>query len=162
MTSSSFFHPFPNHYERIWLDEGASISIVSSFAWQTLGSPQHVPVTQNLLDFNKTISEPLGILPQLPITLEGTNICINLMVVEGPLDFNFLLRRDYVYAMKVVISTLFHVMYCPHNGNIVTIDQISFIDLDLAVNHMTSLNVPYMQVVSSLPWVNYVETTPVF
>ena len=110
--------------------------------------------------FNITISKPLGILPKLPITLEGKNICIDLMVVQGPLDFNLRLMREYVYSMEVVLSTLFCVMYFPHNRNIVTIDQLSFVDLDSTMSHSTSLNVPYLQVVSSPPRVNYVATTP--
>ena len=73
------------------VDEGASVRILSSTAWKTLGSPQLVPVMQNLKDFNKTISEYLGILPNFSITLEGKTICIDLMVVRGPLDFNLLL-----------------------------------------------------------------------
>jgi len=84
------------------------------------------------------------------------------MVVQGPLNFNFLLGSDYVYVMKVVVLIFFHVMYFPHNGSIVTIDYLSFIDIDLTTNHPTSLNVPYMQVVSVLPWINYVETSPYF
>ena len=71
------------------VDEGASISNLSSTTWQALGSL--VLVTQNLSAFNRTISEPLGILPKFPITLEGKTIYIDLMVVQGPLDFNFLL-----------------------------------------------------------------------
>ena len=63
------------------VDEGASVSILSSTAWQALGSPQLVPITQNLSSFNRTISEPSGILPNFPITLEGKTICIDLMVV---------------------------------------------------------------------------------
>jgi hypothetical protein len=43
-------------------------------------------------------------------------------VVSGPLYFNMLLGRDYVYDMKVVVSMLFSVMHFPQNGNIVTID----------------------------------------
>ena len=73
------------------IDEGVSVSILSSTAWQALGSPQLVPVTQNLSAFNRTISEPLGILPKFPITLEGKTVCIDLMVVRRPLDFNLLL-----------------------------------------------------------------------
>jgi hypothetical protein len=53
------------------IDEGASISILSSTAWKDLGSPELVPTTNHLLDFNRRPSEPLGILPQLPITLGG-------------------------------------------------------------------------------------------
>jgi hypothetical protein len=105
------------------IDEGAFVSILSSNAWQALGSPQLASVTQNLLDFNKWITQPLGILPQLPVTLGGKIVYIDVMVVHDPLDFNFLLGRDYVYAMKALVSTLFRVMCFPHNGNIVTIDQ---------------------------------------
>jgi hypothetical protein len=105
----------------------ASISILSSNAWQDLGSPQLVPITQNLLAFDRRSSESLRIIPQLPITLGGKTVHIDVMIVQGPLDFNLLLGRDYVYAMKAIVSTLFGVMYFPHNGNIVTIDQLSFI-----------------------------------
>ena len=69
-----------------------------------------MPVIQNLLAFNTTVSEPSGILPKLPITLEGNTICIDITVVQGPLDVNFRLWRDYAYAMKVVVSKLFHVV----------------------------------------------------
>jgi hypothetical protein len=115
------------------VDEGASVSILSSTTWKAMGSPQLVSVTHHLLDFNRISSEPLGILPQFPITLGGKIRCIDVMVVQGPLDFNLLLGWDYVYAMKVVMSTLFRVMHFPHNGNIVTIDQLSFISPDLIV-----------------------------
>jgi hypothetical protein len=106
---------------RCIVDEGASASILSSTAWKAMVSPQLVSVTHHLLDFNRRSSESLGILPQLPITLVGKIGCIDVMVVQGILDFNLLLRRDYVYAMKVVVSTLFRVTHFPHNGNIVTI-----------------------------------------
>jgi hypothetical protein len=48
----------------------------------------------------------------------------DVIVVKGPLDFNMLIRCDYVYDMNVVVSTLFQVMHFPHNGSIVTIDQL--------------------------------------
>jgi hypothetical protein len=64
----------------------------------------------------------LGVLPQLPISLGGKIVLVDVIVVQGPLDFNMLLGRDYVYAMKYVVSTLFGVMHFPHNGSIVTID----------------------------------------
>jgi len=79
------------------------------------------------LDFNRRPTGPLGILPQLPITLGGKIVCMNVMVVQGPLDFNILLGRDYVYAMKAVVSTLFRVMHFPHDGNIVTVNHLSFV-----------------------------------
>jgi len=149
--------------KNVWcknVDEGAFVNILSSFACQDLGSPQLVPITHNLLAFNKTISEPLGILPKLPITLEGKIVYIDLMIVQGPLDFNFLFGQDYVYTMEVVVSIPFCVLHFPHNGNIVTIYQLSFIYLDSTTSHLTFLNVPYLKVVSTLPQVNYMATTP--
>jgi hypothetical protein len=74
------------------------------------------------------------------------------MVVHDPLDFSLLLGRDYVYAMKSIVSTIFCVISFPHDGIIVTIDQLSFIGPDC----MTSLNGSYMETVLPLPQVNYV------
>jgi hypothetical protein len=82
------------------------------------------------------------------------------MVVQDPLDFNLLLGRDYVYAMKFIVSTFSHVISFPHDGIMVTIDQLSFFGPDLTINPMTSLNRPYMQSVSPLPQVNYVALSP--
>jgi hypothetical protein len=73
------------------IDEGLSVSILSSFAWQALGCPPLAPVTQNLLAFNRRTSQPLGTLPQFPITLGGKIIFIDVMVVQDPLDFSLLL-----------------------------------------------------------------------
>jgi hypothetical protein len=98
------------------IDEGASISILSSIAWQALGCPPLASVTQNLLAFNRRTSQPLGTLPQFPITLGGKTVFIDVMVVQDPLDFSLLLGRDYVYAMKAIVSTLFCVISFPHDG----------------------------------------------
>jgi hypothetical protein len=114
-----------------------------------------VPVTQNLLSFNRITSQPLGTLLQFPITLGGKTIFIYVMVVRDPMDFALLLGRDYVYAMKDIVSTLFHGISFPHNGIIVTINQLAFIGPD----EITSLNGSYMQTVSPPPHVNYVALT---
>jgi hypothetical protein len=125
-----------------------------------MGSPQLVSMTHHMWDFNRRPSKPLWILPQLLITLRGKIVCIDVMTVHSPLDFNFLLEWDYVYAMKVVMSTLFRVMHFPHNGNIVTIDHLSFVGPDLTTKHLTPMNVPYMQMLSHPPQVNYVASCP--
>jgi hypothetical protein len=44
------------------MDEGASTSILSSWAWQALGSLELVSASHELLDFDRCISEYLGIL----------------------------------------------------------------------------------------------------
>jgi hypothetical protein len=80
------------------IDEGSSVTILSSITWKALGYPQLVLVTQNLLAFNKRTSHPLGVLPQFPVTLGGKTIINDVMVVQDPLDFDLLL------AMKSFVS----------------------------------------------------------
>ena len=53
---------------------------------------------------------------------------INIEVINAPLGYNLLLRRSYMYAMRVIASTVFHLMMFPHEGNIVTIDQLTYHD----------------------------------
>ena len=77
--------------------------------------------TDQILAFNRRPTAPLGTLPYFPITLGGKNVCIDVMVIQGPLDFNMLLGCDYFYPMKAVGSTLFRFMHFPHDGKIVTI-----------------------------------------
>jgi hypothetical protein len=138
------------------IDEGAPVSILYSFAWKALGCPHYSPATHNLLAFNRRTSQPLGTLPQFPVTLGGKTVFIDVMVVQDPLYFYLLFRRDYVYAMKAIVSTLFHVISFPHDGRMVTIDQLSFI----GPNWITSLNGSYMQTISPPPHVNYVALSP--
>jgi hypothetical protein len=82
------------------------------------------------------------------------------MVVQEPLDFDLLLGKDYIYAMKDIVSTLFCVIYFSHDGRMVTINQLSFFGLDVTINPMTSLNGSYMQTISPPPQVNYVALSP--
>jgi hypothetical protein len=138
------------------IDEGSSVSILSSIAWQALGCPSLASVTQNLLAFNRRTSQPIGTLPQFPVTLGGKTVFIDVMVVQDPLDFSLLLGRDYVYAMKAIVSTLFRVISFPHDGRVVTVDQLSFID----PTWIASLNGSCMQTVSPPPQVNYVALSP--
>jgi hypothetical protein len=83
-------------------------------------------------------------------------------VVQGPLDFNMLLGHDYVYAMNTVVSTLFRVMHFPHNGSIVTIDQLASDNHhpNSELVHATPLCVPSVHVDSTPPQVNYVASYP--
>ena len=108
-----------------------------------------MPATEQILAFNRRPTGPLGILPQLPITLGEKTVYVDVMVIQGPLDFNLLLGHDYVYAMKAVVSTLFRVMHFPHHGNMVTINQLSFVTPNhrMTPSYQTSLNVPHVLVV---------------
>jgi hypothetical protein len=51
---------------------------------------------------------------------------VKVEAVDAPLDYNILLGHNWIYAMKTIISSSFHVLCFPHEGKIVTIDQFSF------------------------------------
>ena len=46
------------------IDEGASISILSSTTWQALGSPNLMPANGQISTFNRSTTYPVGIVPQ--------------------------------------------------------------------------------------------------
>jgi len=123
------------------IDEGASMSILSSIAWEALGSPLLLPEMRNMTGFEKGTSRPLGILPNVPITLRRKTIYMNVMVVKGPLDYNLLLRCDYIYSMGAIVSSLFGVMCFPHEGRVLKlVDQLSFPGSHIANIQIPSLN----------------------
>jgi len=64
-------------------------------------------------------------------------VCVEVEVVDAPLDYNLLLVRSWTYAMQEVVSTVFQVFLFPHEGQIVTIDQLSFSRLDPSLGAST-------------------------
>ena len=100
----------------------------------------------------------MGILPKFPITLGGKTVYIDVMVVQGPLDLNLLLGHEYVYVMGALVSSLLHVVCFPHDGRIVTIDQLSFFDHQAPPLQPSSSTDSSLQAVPSPPQVNYVAT----
>ena len=80
-------------------DEEASVSIFSARAWRGMGSPSLVSTSSQLLEFDRRTSIDLGVLAQTLVALGGKTVFVDFMVIEDPLEFNMLLRRDYVYAM---------------------------------------------------------------
>jgi hypothetical protein len=60
------------------------------------------------------------------VQLGGKTVCVEVEVVDAPIDYNLLLGRSWTYAMQVVVATVFRVLLFPHEGRIVTIDQLSF------------------------------------
>jgi hypothetical protein len=67
-----------------------------------------------------------NILPTFPVQLGWKMIEVEVEVVDAPLDYNLLLGRNWTYAMVVVISFVFLNILFPHEGKIMTIDQLSF------------------------------------
>ena len=87
-----------------------------------------VPSSTSLRAYDGHPTKAQGILPHVPITFSGKTILIDIEVVNAQLDYNLLLERIYMYAMRVFVSTVFHLMMFPHEGKIVTVDQLTYHD----------------------------------
>jgi hypothetical protein len=108
------------------VDEGASTSVMSLSCWKSIGSPQISQSMTMLTTFDGRSFRPHGILPTFLVQLGGKTMAIEVEVVDAPLDYNILLGCNWIYAMSVVMSSVFHVLCFPHEGKIVTIDQLYF------------------------------------
>jgi len=75
--------------------------------------------------------KPDSIFPSLPIKLAGKNAFVEVEVINANLDYNILLGRTWFYAMKSVGSFVFRIIHFPHQGNIVTIDQLDYCTPDM-------------------------------
>jgi hypothetical protein len=82
-----------------------------------------------------TCFKPHGIITTFPIELGGKTVFVEVEVVDAPLEYNFLLGCTWFYEMTtIVVSSVFRVLHFPHQGNIVTIDQLAFCTPDLRTN----------------------------
>jgi hypothetical protein len=61
-----------------------------------------------------------------PVQLGGKTMEVDVKVVDAPLDYNLLLGHHWTYDMTAIISSIFHTLLFPNDGNIMTIDQFSF------------------------------------
>ena len=110
----------------IVLDEGASTLVLSMSCWRAIGSHELNKSPQPLKSFNERGFQPHAILLPLSIELEGRTISIQVEVVDAPSDYNFLLGRNWFYAMTVIASSVFCMLQFPNEGKIVTIDKLDY------------------------------------
>jgi hypothetical protein len=108
------------------INKDASTCVMSLACWKAIGSPSLNESQNTLKSFNNSDFKPYGVLPSLPITLEGKMVQVEVKVFDAPLDYNILLGRSWIDSMHVVVSTLFHVVRFPHQEKVITIDQLAF------------------------------------
>jgi hypothetical protein len=111
---------------RTVIDEGASMSVMSFACWKAIGSPPLNESKNTLKAFNGSGFKPYGVLPSLPVTLEGKTVQVEVEFFDAPLDYNLLLGHSWIDSMRAVVSTLFCVVRFTHQGKVVTVDQLSF------------------------------------
>jgi hypothetical protein len=119
---------------RCIIDEGASTCIMSKTIWQKLGSLELIPSAITLRAYDGRPSSSEGLFQNVPVELGGKTILIDIEVIDAPLDYNILFGRSYMYAMKAVASSVFQTMMFPHNGKIMTIDQVSHYEPNPSAN----------------------------
>jgi hypothetical protein len=89
------------------VDEGASTCIMSLACWKAIGQPELSPSPTLLTVFDGRSFRPHGIIPSFPVQLGGKTVCVEVEVVDAPLDYNLLLGRSWTYAMQAVVATVF-------------------------------------------------------
>jgi hypothetical protein len=132
-------HPtnfFTRNIFRMVVDEGASTCVMSLACWKAIGQPELSPSPTLLTAFDGRSFRPHGIIPSFPVQLGGKTVCVEVEVVDAPLDYNLLLGHSWNYAMQAVVATVFRVLLFPHEGQIVTIDQLSFSRLAQLWGHL--------------------------
>jgi hypothetical protein len=83
------------------------------------------------------------LLQSLAVQLGGKTVIVDVEVVDAPLDYNLLLGRSWFYAMTVVASSVFLCVQFPHQGKIVTVDQLDFCTPDARMPAITN-NIPFL------------------
>ena len=98
---------FTQNIFRTVVDEGDLTCVMSLACWKAIGQPKLSPSPTLLTAFDGHSFWPHGIIPSFPVQLGGKTVCVEVEVVDAPLDYNLLLGRSWTYAMQVVVLQLF-------------------------------------------------------
>ena len=112
---------------------------MSVTCWKAIASPSLTDLYNTFKTFNGTGFKPYGVLPPLSITFEGKAVNVEVEVFDAPLDYNLLLGHSWIDSMRAVVSMLFHVVHFPHQGKVVTIDQLALFHSNARTN-----NIPFI------------------
>jgi len=112
------------------VDEGTLTCVMLLVCWKAIGHPILSLSPTLLTTFDSHSFRPHGIIPSFTLQLGGKTVCIEVEVVDASLDYNILLGRSWTYAMQAMFPIVFRVLLFPHEGQIMTIDKLSFSHLD--------------------------------
>jgi hypothetical protein len=115
---------FTRNVFRTMVDEGASTCMMSLACWKATSQPNLSSSPTLLTAFDDRLFRPYGIIRSS--CNSEVKLCVEVEIVNAPLDYNLLLGRSWTYAMHAVVATIFRVLCFPHKGRIATIDQLSF------------------------------------
>lgn len=80
----------------------------------------------------------------------------NITIMPSLMDYNIHLKCDYLYAMQVVVSSIYRIMTFPHEGRVIIFDKLSYHDHPSHTSH--NKTTPSMAYVESM---HYVFTTSI-
>jgi hypothetical protein len=124
------------------LDEGTSTCVISLPCWRALASPLLTLSPTTFKSFDGHGFKPHGLLKYFFVNLKGKTISVDIEVIDMPLNFNLLHGRIWFYAMTTIASLVFHILRFPHQGNIITVDQLDYTTPDL--NNVAENHVPFL------------------
>jgi hypothetical protein len=124
------------------LDEGASTYVMYFPCWRALGSPTLTQSPTTLKAFDGRGFQPHRLLQYFTVTLKGKIVSVDIEVVNVPLDYNLLLGCSWFYAMTSITSSVFCILRFPHQGKIITVDQLEYTTPDL--HNVAANNVPFL------------------
>ena len=75
--------------------------------------------------------------------LGGKTITIDVEVVNAPFDYNIFLGWSWFYAMTAITSSIFFTLQFPHEGKIVSIDQLDYCTWD--IHNCGTNNIPFVE-----------------
>jgi hypothetical protein len=106
--------------------EGPTKCVMSLIYWKSLNSLTLYNSSDMLTSFDGHSFCPHSIFPAFLVQLGRKTIEVEFEVVDAPLDYNMLLGHNWNYAMVFVVSSVYYTPCFPHEGNIMTINQLSF------------------------------------
>jgi hypothetical protein len=92
-----------------------------------------------LKDINGSVFKPYNVLPSFSINLEGKLVNVEVDVFDATVYYNLLLGRSWIDVMHTIVSTLFHILRFPHQGKVITVEQLAFFNSDTHTS-----NVPFI------------------
>ena len=121
-----------NHlFHHTIIDEGESTCNMSLNCWKSLGSSRLSQSPMALKAFDGHTYKPCGIINNLHVELWQKIVTVDVEVLDGPIDYNILLGRPWVYAMNAIFSTFFRMIAFPYKGTITVINQLSLFTFTL-------------------------------
>jgi hypothetical protein len=137
---------------RTVVDEGALTCVMRITCWKAIGSPPLTKSHHMLKSFNVSCFKPYGVLPSLPITLEGKTVNIEVKVFDAPLEYKLLLGHSWIDSMRGIVSIIFHVIRFPHQGKFFTVDQLAFFNSNTRTDNVPFIATPPLDMRTSM-WV---------